>query len=741
MTTFFPICARAVLRLLLLALVAGYIQPGRTADAPTLEAELNPVEPGLILRSRALDHTLAMQESNKLRVAIPDAVTSDVELAASAEPLEAPLPPARPSIFEGREDYVRIALAVLMAAALAWRGIVRHQREAEMRKLCGGYLSDGTEVARFELPEWFAPKSANQGIESPLNLAGVSGAEVALETPLTQFFAQAPGRLARIQEVLKELNTSASVEDRQRTLREARDLVRELRDKATCWDLRPAWQMSSALELLLERISAKPRDFTPSVVRSIAAAVDVLLEVCAPGVRANLLIDPPCKILAVDDDPLCRRALKFALDKTGLASDLAETGEKAVELATANAYDVVFMDIQMPGIDGLTACSQIHETKKNPDVPVIFVTAFSDFSTRVQSRLKGGADLMAKPFLVLELTVRAVTFAMRKRLQAGKPAAEETVVSPALLVAQTETVTVQSPASGTAAAPAPSPIPRAPAEATAPIASVESLPVGGTEWSGDFFSTARDYLAATREIFEEVQEACSLTGVREPLGTLYLRVHAIATRAGEMKLPVAAHISSTLEGLLKRLYRNPNMVTASALSTISNALKLIDQLCVPGIEARLGNTPPVRILVVDDEPLARRAVMGALQLAFEQPESAHDGVKAAALAAQKKYDVIFTDVQMPVMDGFELCAEIRKGNLNLHTPVVFITNHTDMEVQDRAMEVGGNDFIGKPFLPIEITVKALTFAWGGRLRNALPEPASRRGPEAHSGTSTSLIAA
>jgi CheY-like chemotaxis protein len=144
---------------------------------------------------------------------------------------------------------------------------------------------------------------------------------------------------------------------------------------------------------------------------------------------------------------------------------------------------------------------------------------------------------------------------------------------------------------------------------------------------------------------------------------------------------------------------------------------VMERLCVRGVEQKLAHHPPVKILVVEDEPLARRAVVGTLQLAFEKPDSANDGVEALNLAAQKPYDIIFSDIEMPLMGGFGPCSRIREGNgPNSKTPLVFITSHIDFESRTRATESGGSDFIAKPFLPIEITVKALTFALEGRLR-------------------------
>jgi DNA-binding response OmpR family regulator len=78
---------------------------------------------------------------------------------------------------------------------------------------------------------------------------------------------------------------------------------------------------------------------------------------------------------------------------------------------------VIFMDIQMPGIDGLTAAARIREIKRNETTPVVFVTVQSDFHTRAKSSLMGGTDLIAKPYLMFEITLKALMLAMRKRLQ------------------------------------------------------------------------------------------------------------------------------------------------------------------------------------------------------------------------------------------------------------------------------------------------------------------------------------
>lgn len=331
---------------------------------------------------------------------------------------------APPSVWARQRDELLLMLVCALALPLIIPALRPHDAEAELRELSGKYLVDGKEMAHFNMPTWFAPHALQPAWEDhPDNSKNT--AETGAPDPVAEFFQLAPQRLAAIQALFKELDPTGALEKRQETLLKAHGLICELKEKSTNFELRPAWQLVSAMELLVKRIADKPKDLTASILRTFATGIDMLHEVCVPGIRSMLLIDPPLRILAVDDDPLCRRALRFALEKANFLTDLAEDGEQAVDLALINTYDVVFMDIQMPGTDGLTACGLVHQTPKNPTVPVVFVTVQTDFDTRAEARLMGGSDLMSKPFLVFELTVRAVIYATRNRLQAAKATRSE----------------------------------------------------------------------------------------------------------------------------------------------------------------------------------------------------------------------------------------------------------------------------------------------------------------------------
>jgi CheY-like chemotaxis protein len=75
------------------------------------------------------------------------------------------------------------------------------------------------------------------------------------------------------------------------------------------------------------------------------------------------------------------------------------------------------MDVQMPGLDGITACSKIRESGCNRATPIVFVTAHGDITTRTRSKFSGGNDLVGKPILTAEINLKALAFALRGRLQ------------------------------------------------------------------------------------------------------------------------------------------------------------------------------------------------------------------------------------------------------------------------------------------------------------------------------------
>jgi CheY-like chemotaxis protein len=235
-----------------------------------------------------------------------------------------------------------------------------------------------------------------------------------------------------------------------------------------------------------------------------------------------------------------------------------------------------------------------------------------------------------------------------------------------------------------------------------------------------FFNQAPARIQALADSMKEVGEVADAAARQELLLDLYLRLHAVSLNAELAGLHPAFKLGTALERFLKKLCEKPGTFTTGAQQTLSRGLELLNGLCVRGLSTELASHPPFRMLVVDDDPIARRVIGGALQTLFEKPDEAESGEVALTLAAGQSYDVIFLDVFMPGMDGFAVCPKLRETAANSHTPVIFITRSSNPELPTQSTGCGGSDFITKPFLGTELTVKALTFALRHRLQNKVP---------------------
>ncbi len=110
------------------------------------------------------------------------------------------------------------------------------------------------------------------------------------------------------------------------------------------------------------------------------------------------------RILVVEDETRLAMLLGRGLREDGHAVDLVETGEEALDWIDAGAYDVVVLDIMLPGIDGLEVCRRLRHRRVH--TPILLLTARDSVPDRVTGLDAGADDYLTKPFALAELTAR-----------------------------------------------------------------------------------------------------------------------------------------------------------------------------------------------------------------------------------------------------------------------------------------------------------------------------------------------
>ncbi len=110
------------------------------------------------------------------------------------------------------------------------------------------------------------------------------------------------------------------------------------------------------------------------------------------------------RILVIEDEHRIAEALKKGLEQERYIVDLAYTGHDGYQLASSEDYDLIVMDLMLPGMDGNTICSNLR--KENIHTPILMLTAKSQVSDKVKGLDNGADDYLTKPFAFEELLSR-----------------------------------------------------------------------------------------------------------------------------------------------------------------------------------------------------------------------------------------------------------------------------------------------------------------------------------------------
>jgi CheY-like chemotaxis protein len=384
----------------------------------------------------------------------------------------------------------------------------------------------------------------------------------------------------------------------------------------------------------------------------------------------------PKKILIVDDDQVIANVYtnRFRLD--GYDAESVGDGESAVEILGKSPPDIVILDLALPRMSGVQVLEFIRSHPGTATLPVI-VLSNNYLPSMVQAAWKAGANKCLSKAHSSPLQMSEI---VRKALGSGLDESE---------AAAAATSGRTGPAGGQSGAKS---------DVDFQIKLVES-----------FLANAPKTLALMRSRHQAFAKSENQTTRLEELHELERQTRFLADSAGLVGYRKIAQIASAMEALLRELHSCPEEITGSTIRTIAQALDALASLV-----SRTGNpqaeVPGANlILVVDDESASRDNIFSALQKAGLRAVGLDNSYLASCLLEQNAFDLIFLDMEMPEISGIEVCERLRKTEMNRATPVVFVAANADFENRARSAKSGGNDLIAKPFLLLELSLKALTW--------------------------------
>jgi CheY-like chemotaxis protein len=200
------------------------------------------------------------------------------------------------------------------------------------------------------------------------------------------------------------------------------------------------------------------------------------------------------------------------------------------------------------------------------------------------------------------------------------------------------------------------------------------------------------------------------------LQELYRRVHFLSAAAGVDGYAQLMQTGAVFEALLYVLVQNPSLISPSVVRTVANLVDFIEVVFQHIRESGPQWPRPASVLVVDDDRLSNRLALFALKEAQLGARSAEDPLAAWDLLQREQFDLLLLDIEMPNLNGFELCKKLRGLPAYQKTPVIYLTLHNDFEHRVQSTLSGGNDLIAKPVLPMELAAKVVMHLQKSRMQ-------------------------
>jgi DNA-binding response OmpR family regulator len=217
-------------------------------------------------------------------------------------------------------------------------------------------------------------------------------------------------------------------------------------------------------------------------------------------------------------------------------------------------------------------------------------------------------------------------------------------------------------------------------------------------------------VASIRQLCSSFVAAARSEQGSEHLDQVYQSIRFLSTRAGLAGCRKIAQLAGAIEAMLfDHLLRSNSAMSPSTIQTMVQSVQCLEHLFTSADTWSAETTGKARVLLVDDDQVSNRANEVALKRASYDTFSATSGIEALILLNKNRFDLILLDINMPTMNGIELCQKLRSIPHHKATPVIFVTLVGDFQSRAQSLLSGGDDLISKPISPLELIVKATVF--------------------------------
>lgn len=362
------------------------------------------------------------------------------------------------------------------------------------------------------------------------------------------------------------------------------------------------------------------------------------------------------RVLLIADDRLIGNFHREKLERLGFGVETARQAESGLKIVLEKKPDLILLDPVLVNSDGIQLVSQIRASA--PNTP-LFIIGNCPRDLARQAEKMGATKILSKN---------------------NEPATQ--------LAAEVQSLFGEQP--------------QQPDEA--PFSATESA----ASWLKSSLEAATEAIGVMRRDLHAL--------VRNPhdvnsLQNLFRHAHFLSERTALVGLRAVYKLTSAMEALVYALHKMPEEVNPSVLRTLSQSVDFLAVLFAEENLVRVKDPTTAVIFAVDDDAQGREMIVAAMKMADLQIKTADNPNRALALLEAEDFDLIFLDIGLPEMSGFDVCLRVRSFAQHAQTPIVFLTGLATFQNRVQGSLSGGNDFIAKPFNLHELGLKALLWVF------------------------------